>query len=331
MSHPPPVPAWRAVDDTPDPSLDDQGWDDDGLPADPWREVPQEDDGSMSLVGHLEELRARLIFSLVVLAVGFCLCYAVSDRLLGLIIRTSPQRQFVFLDPTEGFFTHLRVAFWGSVLLVAPIWIHQVWAFVRPGLTRRERFGTRVLFPVVAGFFFGGVAFAYTVILPLCVDFLLGFASNELQPMISIGAYASFVLTFLLIFGAAFELPVAIFAAWRLGLVDAQRLSDGRPYFVVGTMAVSAMLTPPDIASQLLLGLPVWVLYELTLLLIRAMPDEAAARGAGLAESDGRAPESDGGREAARRGDTAEAEGGREAAPPDRAAGDAPPPPAQDP
>jgi sec-independent protein translocase protein TatC len=234
-----------------------------------WAEVPPEDDGSMGLVDHLEELRTRILRSLAFIFLGALGCYSISDRILELITRTAPAgQQFIFLSPTEAFFTHLTVSAYGGLLMAAPFLIHQVWAFLRPGLTRRERHYSTLLFPVITFFFFTGAAFAYAVILPLGINFLLGFATEALRPMLSISSYSTFVLTFLLVFGGAFELPVVIFMAARMGLVSRDDLRVFRPHFVVALVTVSAVLTPPDVVTQLLLAFPIWILYEATILLL---------------------------------------------------------------
>jgi sec-independent protein translocase protein TatC len=234
-----------------------------------WQEVPQNDDGSMGLVDHLEELRTRIIRSLLAVFLGACACYGVSRQILELITQTAPKgQQFIFLSPTEAFFTHLSVSFYGGLLLAAPLLIHQVWAFLRPGLTRQERHYSSMLFPVITLFFFSGAAFAYFLILPMGIKFLLGFATAELRPMLSISSYSTFVLSFLLVFGACFELPVAIFFAARIGLIEVQDLRTFRPHFVVALVTVAALLTPPDVVTQLLLAIPIWLLYEGTILLL---------------------------------------------------------------
>lgn len=241
-------------------------------PPEGWADVPEDDDGSMGLVDHLEELRTRIIHSLVAVFLMACACYLVSDRILELITRTAPAgQQFIFLSPTEAFFTHLSVSFYGGLLVSAPYLIFQVWGFLRPGLTRRERHYSSALFPVITLFFVTGVLFAYLGILPLGIQFLLGFATPELQPMLSISSYSTFVLTFLMVFGAAFELPVAIFVAARVGLVEVADLRTFRPHFVVSLVTVSAILTPPDVVTQLLLAFPIWILYEATILLLERL------------------------------------------------------------
>lgn len=231
--------------------------------------IPDGDEGRMSLVGHLEELRARILISLAsVLGAAIC-AYGVSDRILGGLKNLAPGQNFVFLSPTEAFFTHLSVSFYTGLLVAAPVVLYQLWQFLRPGLTQKERGVTRMLFPVVTLFFAVGASFAYGVILPLGLEFLLSFATQDMQALLSIQAFTTFALTLMLVFGVAFELPVALFMAGRMGLVSIEQIQESRPYFIVGLVTVSAILTPPDIVTQLLLAAPIWVLFELTLILLR--------------------------------------------------------------
>lgn len=231
--------------------------------------VPEGDDGRMSLVAHLEELRARILISLAAVLGGALAAYGVSDRILAALRALAPGQDFVFLSPTEAFFTHLSVSFYTGLLVAAPVVLYQIWQFLRPGLTVQERSLTRMLFPVVTLFFFVGAGFAYGVILPLGLQFLLGFATQDMRALLSIQAFTTFSLTMMLVFGVAFELPVMLFLAGRLGLVTVEQLNEARPYFIVGLVTVSAILTPPDVVTQLLLAFPIWVLFELTLILLR--------------------------------------------------------------
>ncbi len=238
----------------------------------PWEDGPHDfpegDDGSMTLVAHLEELRTRILICLGTMFFTALGAYSQSEAILSGLTAAAPDHTFVFLSPTEAFFTHLTLAFYTGLLVAAPVTLFQLWQFLRPGLTAKERALTRGLFPIVVLFFFGGAAFAFLVIRPAGLKFLLGFASSNLQAMLSIQEYTSFVLTFLLVFGLAFQLPVLMFAAAKMGLVHRDELSEGRPYFLVGLVTLSALLTPPDVATQLLLAFPVWLLFEATLLLL---------------------------------------------------------------
>ena len=242
--------------------------------------------GEMPFTVHLGELRGRLIRSLVAMAAAFCLCYAFAERLLYFLWLPAG-RPLVFIAPTEAFFAHLKVAFLASLVLVWPYLCYQAWAFVVPGLYEKERRYT-VPFVVSATFMFllGG-AFVYTLILPYGMAFLLGYGSASLVPMISVGAYISFAVRLLIAFGAIFELPVVMVLLGKLGLVTPQMLSRNRRYVIVLSFLVAAILTPPDVFTQVLMAVPLLILYEVSILLTRwtapkevlEMEDDAAAAG----------------------------------------------------
>ena len=242
--------------------------------------------GEMPFTVHLGELRGRLIRSLLAMALAFCLCYAFSERLLYFIWLPAG-RPLVFIAPTEAFFAHLKVAFLASLVLVWPYLCYQAWAFVVPGLYEKER---RYMLPFVVSatfmFLLGG-AFVYTLILPYGMAFLLGYGSATLVPMISVGAYISFSVRLLIAFGAIFELPVVMVLLGKLGLVTPQMLSRNRRYVIVLSFLVAAILTPPDVFTQVLMAVPLLILYEVSILLTRwtapkevlEMEDDAAAAG----------------------------------------------------
>ncbi len=242
--------------------------------------------GEMPFTVHLGELRGRLIRSLVAMAVAFCLCYTFSERLLYFLWLPAG-RELVFIAPTEAFFAHLKVALLASLVLVWPYICYQVWAFVAPGLFEKERRYT-LPFVVSATFMFllGGV-FVYTLILPYGMAFLLGYGSASLVPMISVGAYISFAVRLLIAFGAIFELPVVMVLLAKLGLVTPQMLSRNRRYVIVLSFLVAAILTPPDVFTQVLMAVPLLILFEISILLTRwtapkevlEMEDDAAAAG----------------------------------------------------
>ena len=219
-------------------------------------------------------------------SLAFCLCYDFSERLLYFLWLPAG-RPLVFIAPTEAFFAHLKVAFLASLVLVWPYLCYQAWAFGVPGLYEKERRYT-VPFVVSATFMFllGG-AFVYTLILPYGMAFLLGYGSATLVPMISVGAYISFSVRLLIAFGAIFELPVVMVLLGKLGLVTPQMLSRNRRYVIVLSFLVAAILTPPDVFTQVLMAVPLLILYEVSILLTRwtapkevlEMEDDAAAAG----------------------------------------------------
>lgn len=222
----------------------------------------------MPFTAHLGELRGRLIRVLIAVAVGFGLCYAFSEQLLQLLWRPMG-RELIFIAPTEAFFAHLKVAFLAGLVLAWPYICYQVWRFIAPGLYEHER---RYTLPFVVGatfmFLLGG-AFVYFLILPYGMAFLLGYGGTFLLPMISVGAYVSFSMRLFLAFGAMFELPLVIVLLAKLGLVTPQMLSKNRKYVIVLCFLVAAILTPPDVFTQLLMAFPLLALFEISILLAR--------------------------------------------------------------
>ena len=242
--------------------------------------------GEMPFTVHLGELRGRLIRSIVAMGVAFCICYTFSERLLYFLWLPAG-RELVFIAPTEAFFAHLKVSFLASLVLVWPYLCYQAWAFVVPGLYDKER---RYMVPFVVSatfMFLLGCSFVYTLILPYGMAFLLGYGSASLVPMISVGAYISFAVRLLIAFGAIFELPVVMVLLAKLGLVTPQMLSRNRKYVIVLSFLVAAILTPPDVFTQVLMAVPLLILFEISILLTRwtapkevlEMEDDAAAAG----------------------------------------------------
>jgi len=225
-------------------------------------------DRRMPFTQHLEELRRRLIVSLIAIGAGFLVAYNFNEKLL-LIVQRPLNRPLIFLSPTEAFWVNLLVSFFAGVILAAPVLLYEMWKFVAPGLLEKEK---RYILPFTLFstlFFSLGVSFAYFVVLPLGLRFLLGFASPELQPMLSLSKYVGFFGRLLLAFGLVFEFPLVIFLLTRLGILQPQTLARNRKYAILGIFVVSALLTPPDVISQILMAIPLMVLFELSLLVSR--------------------------------------------------------------
>jgi sec-independent protein translocase protein TatC len=222
---------------------------------------------------HLEELRWRLVKSAVALTVGAVVAFFFRDWLFELL--ESPYRRAIEdtdalaqFQVTEGFSVAMRLSLFGGMLLASPILLYQLWAFVNPALTPRERKWT---FPIVAALvvlFTGGVVFGY-VILPRGLEFLLGIQGG-LEPIIGVGSYISLTLRFLLVFGLAFEFPVFLFAASAAGLLSSSQLARGRRWAVLIIVVVGAVVTPTgDPLTLMALSVPLYLLYEMTLWLVK--------------------------------------------------------------
>jgi sec-independent protein translocase protein TatC len=239
----------------------------------------------MTLLDHLDELRTVLLQSLLVAAAAAVGGWFVSQRLLELIVApmTAAGQQVYFSQPTEAFMTRMKVAGVAGLLVVLPFVLLRIYHFVAPGLYPRERkLVTPLLFASVV-LFYAGVAFAFLVMIPLVVTFMLGYATESVQPLIGIGPYSSFVAQTCLAFGLMFELPVAVLLLSAAGLVGARTLWAGWRYAAVFIVVVATVLTPPDVVSQMLMALPVMALYLISvgaaLLLERGRRRSAAAAG----------------------------------------------------
>lgn len=218
----------------------------------------------MTVIEHLEELRRRLVVCLAAVLLGAVAAYAAAGRVLEYLAR--PVGRLVFVNPFEAFSAYLHIAFIGGLVLALPVVLYQVWQYVSPALTARERRWLASGVAASAALFVAGMAVAYCVVIPLGLRFLLGFASETVQPMLSVGQYVSTVGWLLLAFGAAFQLPIVLFLLTLFGVVDARRLAGWRPYAVVTLLVIAAALTPgPDVLSQCALAVPLWILFELSL------------------------------------------------------------------
>src|SRR5215813_1573591 len=231
-----------------------------------------EADVRMPLTAHLEELRTRIIRSLIAVAVGFALCYGFAERevawLLAPLTAIRPDEALIIgTGVTDAFFTKLKVAFVAGIFVGSPAVFYQAWQFVAPGLYERER---RVALPfsIAATFFFvAGAAFCYYLVFPVAFRFFLEeFTSVGISPQIRVSEYLTFTSRMLLAFGATFELPVATFFLARVGLVTHRTMIAWARYAIVVIFIVAAVLTPgPDVASQMLMATPLLVLYALSI------------------------------------------------------------------
>ncbi|GAB6063131.1 twin-arginine translocase subunit TatC [Deferrisoma palaeochoriense] len=234
-----------------------------------------EDQEKLPFTAHLEELRQRLIKCAVAVIAGFAACYGVSERLFAFFVQPLVEAlpegsHLAMIRVQEGFLTHLKMGFLGGVLLASPVILYQAWKFVAPGLYPHEK---RYVWPFVGTatlFFFAGVTFAFTVVFPFGFKFLLAYAAGgPIQASISIDAYVGFAIKLLLAFGVVFELPVIVFFLAKMGLITHRTLSRNRGYAVVIIFIAAAVLTPPDVVTQLMMAGPLWVLYEISIVVAR--------------------------------------------------------------
>ncbi|OGP91797.1 MAG: twin arginine-targeting protein translocase TatC [Deltaproteobacteria bacterium RBG_16_48_10] len=240
------------------------------------------DEKKLPLTSHLQELRKRLILSFIAIGVGFGLCYAFADSIFNILaaplsdILKTKGGSLIFISVAEAFFTYMKVAFIASVILTSPFILYQIWAFVAPGLYQKEK---KYVIPFVAGgslFFALGVLFGYFVAIPVGFRFLLGYATDFIKPMPSMKEYLSFTIKFLLAFGLVFEFPVVLVLLAKIGIIDAKMLARQRKYAILLIFVFAAVMTPPDIISQVLMALPLMGLYELSILLSKIFGKKSA-------------------------------------------------------
>lgn len=224
-------------------------------------------DKKLTLVEHLEELRTRTIKSLIFIFIASCGLYAFVDAVLPSLVR--PVGRLVFIAPQEAFISRIKIAFFGGLFLSAPFILFQIWRFVSSGLKPDEGKYVLIFAPLSVFFFLIGASFGYFIIVPVGIKFLLGFASDLMEPMITVSKYISFVGILSLSFGTLFELPLVSLFLTKIGLVTPGFLSSKRKQAVVLVFIVAAVLTPPDIITQCLMALPLLVIYEISIVFSR--------------------------------------------------------------
>ncbi len=225
-------------------------------------------------ISHLIELRNRLLRIVIFVLVIF-LCLApfanqIYEYLADPLLKYMPDNsQMIAIDVVSPFFTPFKLALVASIFISAPFILYQMWAFVAPGLYKQER---KLMLPLLIAstlLFYLGASFAYFVVFPLVFEFLSMAAPVGVTPMTDITKYLDFVLTLFFAFGAAFEVPIITIVVVWTGISDPKSLSEKRPYVIVAAFVIGMLLTPPDVISQTLLALPMWVLFEAGLLFSR--------------------------------------------------------------
>lgn len=233
----------------------------------PLEEQIMAENKDMSLVGHLGELRKRIIISAIAILVGFCVAYYYVDDLLAIII--APAGKLYYMRPTEAFFTYMKVALVAGIIAASPIWLYEVWAFVIPALTKQEKQLTNWFLPFAIILFIMGILFSYALVLPVAIQFFIGFATDELQPLFSIGQYIDFVIAFVLPFGLIFELPIVMIIMAKLNLITSAFLRSKRKIFLFLAFVIGGLISPtPDMFSQTMIAMPMIILYEVSLWLV---------------------------------------------------------------
>jgi sec-independent protein translocase protein TatC len=229
------------------------------------------EDEKIPFTAHLEELRKRLVICFIAVGVGFVASYGFKEKLFQILSQPlmrvmQADEKLIFTGLPEAFFTYLKVSLLSGIMLAAPVILYQFWMFVAPGLYQKER---RLLLPIVflsSVFFVGGSLFGYFIVFPFGFKFFLGFASDTIRPLPSMREYLSFSAKLLLAFGLVFELPLVITFLARLGVVSVEFLKKNRKYALLLFFAGAALLTPPDVVTQIMMALPLMALYEISII-----------------------------------------------------------------
>jgi len=229
-----------------------------------------EEDDKLPFTAHLEELRSRLIKCFIAVGIGFVASYGFKERLFQVLIQPLVKAMqdgdsLIFTGLPEAFFTYLKVSFLTGLILTSPYLIYHFWMFVAPGLYRKER---KMMAPIIvlsAFFFVGGALFGYFIVFPWGFKFFLGFATDKIRALPSMKEYLAFSAKLLLAFGLVFELPMVLTFMARLGIVSVDFLKRNRKYAVLVFFAGAAILTPPDVVTQIMMALPLMLLYEVSI------------------------------------------------------------------
>jgi len=230
-----------------------------------------EADEKLPFTVHLEELRNRLIKCFIAVGIGFVASFGFKETLFEILVKPliavmEQGDTLIFTGLPEAFFTYLKVSFLSGIMLATPVILYQFWMFVAPGLYQKER---RLLIPVVflsSLFFIGGSLFGYFVVFPFGFKFFLGFATESIRPLPSMKEYLSFSSKLLLAFGLVFEMPLVLPFLARLGVVSVDFLKKNRKYSILLFFVGAAILTPPDVITQVMMALPLIVLYEISII-----------------------------------------------------------------
>lgn len=229
----------------------------------------------MGLMDHLGELRMRIVRCCIAIVLGFFACWAVVDPIFNALVdpllAVLPKGSHaIYTTLPEGFFTRMYIALVAGIFASSPVIFYQIWSFIAPGLYEEEK---KYIIPIAvmsALFFACGGAFCYFVVFPYAFSFFVSFATEEIVAMPKVSDYLSFVLKLILAFGIIFEMPLFAFFLARMGVITGAMMRKARRYAILGIFVVAAILTPPDVVSQLLMACPMLVLYEISILVAAA-------------------------------------------------------------
>ncbi|HBK56909.1 MAG TPA: twin-arginine translocase subunit TatC [Xanthomonadales bacterium] len=248
-----------------------------------------DDAAEETFFGHLVELRTRIMRALLAVTIAFLALLPFAQELYGafalpLLSKLPAGGQIIAIDVASPFFAPIKLAFVLALMIAMPVVLYQMWAFVAPGLYRREQYLAKPLLVSATFLFYLGCAFAWFLVLPLVFTFLTAVTPGGVAMMTDINRYLDFVLLIFLAFGVCFEIPVAVVILAAMGWVDVPQLKESRSYVIVGIFVVAAIVTPPDVISQVLLAVPMVLLYEIGIIAARAVVRQREAKEAKEAE-----------------------------------------------
>lgn len=268
------------------------------IPADQQPDIVEDEvDASRApLLDHLKELRTRLIWCMVALLVGALACFAFATNIYNWLLipyqnaveakGTETAFGLIYTAPLEFFFAQLKISLFGGMFLAFPVIAWQLYAFIAPGLYKNERYAFLPFLIAAPVLFAIGALFVFYVMFPLVMSFALGFEQAggegvaQIDAQIRVAEYLSLIMALMMAFGLSFQLPVVLGLLGKAGIVGASSLRKGRKYALVGILAASAFFTPPDIISQVMLTVPVYGLYEISIWIVAMMEKRAAERDA---------------------------------------------------
>lgn len=237
------------------------------LTAEPWRDNVDRD---MSLAEHLTELRSCLVKTGAALVAGTAVSFYYLEQIIETL--TAPVGQLYYLRPAEAFMIYMKIALLAGLILASPMVLYQLYSFVRPALTLREKHYARFTIPIIIVLFLGGMIFSYYLVFPRALEFFLGFGNGHVNPLISMESYLDFLLMLVVSFGFVFNIPVVLLLLAYLKLLPVNALGRYHKHVILAAFIVAALITPtPDIFTQSLLALPMVVLYEVSLMLCKLL------------------------------------------------------------
>lgn len=231
-------------------------------------------DDKQPFLSHLKELRDRILVCIIAIGIAFILTYYFKEKIFAFLmepfIRVMPEKSsFIFTGVTEAFITYFKISVVAALFVVAPVILYEFWMFVSPGLYEKER---RYIYPFIflgSLCFVCGALFCYYLVMPYIYRFFVSYAAEFIIPMPDLKSYMSLTLKMLIMFGLFFELPLVAFYLAKAGIIHYRMLSSKRRYAILAIVIVSAIITPPDVSSQLLIAIPLWGLYELSVVIVR--------------------------------------------------------------